>query len=47
MKAAKLADLKAFWVEFYVASHVEVAVVADFDEAMIKKPIGQAIWQLE
>jgi zinc protease len=41
VKAAKLADLKAFWAEFYGASHAEVAVVGDFDEAAIKAQLAK------
>ncbi|WP_082752731.1 M16 family metallopeptidase [Janthinobacterium sp. B9-8] len=41
VKAAKLADLKAFWAEFYGANHAEVAVVGDFDEAAIKAQLAK------
>jgi zinc protease len=41
VKAAKLADLKAFWAEFYGANHAEVAVVGDFDEVAIKAQLAK------
>ena len=40
LSAAKVADLRAFWQDFYGANHAEVAVVGDFDEAAIKAQLA-------
>jgi len=37
VKAAKLEDARAFYKNFYGASHAEMAVVGDFDPAEVKK----------
>ena len=42
IKAVKLEDARAFYKQFYGASHGELAVVGDFDSAEVKKQI--AIW---
>jgi zinc protease len=41
LKAAKVADAKAFHQAFYGASHAEMAVVGDFDPAELKKAAAE------
>lgn len=43
VKAAKLDDIKAFYREFYGASHGELAIVGDFDEAAIVKVLDDTL----
>lgn len=43
IKAAKLDDVKAFYKEFYGASHGELAIVGDFDEAVIAKVVEETL----
>jgi zinc protease len=41
LKTIKLAELKSFWQAYYGANHAEVAVVGDFDEAVIKAQLAE------
>jgi zinc protease len=43
IKAAKLDDVKAFYREFYGASHGELAIVGDFDEPAIAKVLEETL----
>jgi zinc protease len=43
VKAAKLADIKAFYQEFYGASHGEMAIVGDFDAPAIAKVLDETL----
>ncbi|MFZ6673426.1 M16 family metallopeptidase [Undibacterium sp. Xuan67W] len=47
LKAAKLADAKAFWQAFYGANNAQLAVVGDFDASAIKTQLQRDFgdWQ--
>ncbi|MCU6434402.1 insulinase family protein [Undibacterium sp. Jales W-56] len=47
LKAAKLADAKAFWQAFYGANHAQLAIVGDFDATAIKAQLQRDFgdWQ--
>ena len=42
LKAAKLADARAFWKEFYGSSHAQIALVGEFDASKIQPALQAA-----